>query len=92
MFCTLRRELLADPSTIAIDTAELVEKLRQVEALSDGELARVIELLLLENHVLMQHQSIGFRRGIPYQFSEFPRFLNLNNDPDDKTADVSEDE
>ena len=66
--------------------------------MSDGDLARVIELLLLENHVLMQHQSVGFRRGVPYEFSEFPRFLHFEDEAspasqsDEDQRDSMEDE
>lgn len=70
--------MLADPSTITIDPSVLIAKLQELDTASDGNLSRIIELLLLENHVLIQHQSVGFRRGAKYEFSDFPRFLQLD--------------
>jgi len=65
----------------------LIEKLRDLEKQSNGDLSRVIELLVLENHVLRQHQSVGFRRRVEYQFTEFPRFLRLD-EVDEKFDDT----
>lgn len=66
-----------------------MEKLRHLEGEADGDLARVIEILLLENHVLMQHQSVGFRRRVDYEFSGFPRFLHLEEEHARDTAITS---
>lgn len=64
---------------IEIDTADLTQKLLKFEELAHGDPARIIELLLLENHVLAQNQSGGYIRQRPLDFSEFPRFLALTN-------------
>lgn len=68
---------MADGNQMMIDQTVLVAKLNEIEAECEGDLARIIELLLLENHVLSLDQSTGFRRGIDMNFSEFPRFLEI---------------
>lgn len=73
---------MVETASIEIDPKVLTERLKKLEDMVEGDLARIIELLLLENHVLRQHQSVGFRRGADYEFSEFPRFLEFT-DPDD---------
>ena len=60
-----------------IDLATLINKLNDLHDQANGDLARVIELLLLENHNLSLGQSSGFGRGVEYDFSEIPRFLEL---------------
>ena len=72
---------MAKTACIEIDPTHLVGKLRELETQTDGDLARVIELLLLENYVLRQHQSAGFIRSANYGFSEYPRFLRLDDEP-----------
>jgi len=84
---------MADGKGLTIDPNELIEKLNQVQKEADGDLARMIELLLLENHVLQLGQSSGFRRGTHYGFSKFPRFLQLNaptEDADEQEAKKEE--
>ena len=68
---------MMDRNQRIIHHSELVSKLMGIKAQCDGDVARVIELLLLENHVLSLDQSSGFRRGITMDFSGFPRFLKL---------------
>ena len=67
----------ADQQALVIDTSDLMRALKVIETRADGDLARVIELLLLENHVLSLGQSAGYRRGIDMNFSDFPRFLQI---------------
>lgn len=67
----------SDQQALVIDTCDLMRTLKDTETRADGDLARVIELLLLENHVLSLGQSAGFRRGIDMTFSDFPRFLQI---------------
>lgn len=62
---------------IEVDTSSLLETLHGFQELADNDPARVIELLLLENHVLAQNQSDGFIRRRRLDFSTFPRFLQL---------------
>lgn len=71
------------PKAIVVDEDELVEKLNRLLVEGGGDLARVIEFLLLENHMHTLEQSSGFRRGVQYDFSEFPRFLKLCEEPSD---------
>ena len=68
---------MADRNQRIIHHSELVSKLMRIKAQCGGDVARVIELLLLENHVLSLDQSAGFVRGITMDFSDFPRFLKL---------------
>lgn len=63
---------------LVIDPNQLIGKINEVEEQADGDLARMIELLLLENHVLKLGQSSGLRRGTHFGFSDYPRFLQLN--------------
>lgn len=72
---------MSEDCHIMIDPSNLVAKLQKLETHADGDLSSVIELLLLENHVLTQHQSVGFKRGVNYGFSEYPRFLKLDDEP-----------
>lgn len=71
-----------DPKAVTIDKNELIAKLNEVSARSDGDIARLIELLLLENHMLALGQSNGLRRGVEFEFSSFPRFLKLLEEDD----------
>ena len=66
-----------DPKTISINPDDLVARLREVEKSAHGDIARLIELLLVENHILSLGQSAGFRRRIETNFSDFPRFLQI---------------
>ena len=75
---------MADTASIEIDPAHLVGRLRELETETEGDLARIMELLLLENHVLRQHQSIGFTRKAHYGFSDYPRFLRLDDGAPEK--------
>ena len=67
----------ADRQALVIDTSDLMRTLKEIDTRADGDLARVIELLLLEHHVLSLGQSAGFRRGIDMNFTDFPRFLQI---------------
>ena len=71
---------MADEPQHQVDLSKLVEKLNELQSKADGDLARVLELLLLENHVLETGQSTGFRRGIGWDFSSVPRFLKFDDD------------
>ncbi len=51
-----------DQEALVIDTSDLIRTLKDTETRADGDLARLIELLLLENHALSLGQSAGFRR------------------------------
>lgn len=67
----------ADSKTIPINPDDLLAKLHDIETAAQGDLARMIELLLLENHVLARDQSVGFRREVDPDLSDFPRFLQI---------------
>ena len=67
----------ADQQALGINTSDLMRTLKEIETRAGGDLARVIELLLLENHVLSLGQSAGYRRRIDTNFSDFPRFLQI---------------
>ncbi|WP_299592634.1 hypothetical protein [uncultured Tateyamaria sp.] len=80
-----------DGKTISINPDDLVARLRQVESIAEGDIARVIELLLVENHVLKRRQSTGLSRGVGVRFDTYPRFLRFdtgaNADPEqDKSS------
>jgi len=62
-----------------IDLSTLVAKLNELQKQAEGDLARVIELLLLENHILSLGQSHGFNRGVAWDLSEIPRFLEMSD-------------
>lgn len=68
------------PKNTAIEVSDLLAKLHEVSNQCDGDIARIIELLLLENHMLGLGQSSGLRRGVQCDFSNFPKFLALSND------------
>lgn len=70
---------MAEKDALVINQPDLIAKLEEAKGKSDGDLARVIELLLLENHVLSLDQSTGFRRGIDMDFSDFPRFVRIED-------------
>lgn len=71
-------------NNIEIDTQQLINKMSELEQLANGDVARMIELLLLENHTLKLNQSSGMLRRRKLDLSEFPRFLKL--------TDLSEDD
>lgn len=68
---------MTDNNRCKVDLATLINKLNDLHDQANGDLARVVELLLLENHVLSLGQSSGFGRGVEYDFSEIPRFLEI---------------
>lgn len=39
------------------------------------DIARIVELLLVENHVLKRQQSTGLTRGVGFRYETYPRFL-----------------
>ncbi|MBO6727824.1 MAG: hypothetical protein JJ911_19355 [Rhizobiaceae bacterium] len=63
-----------------IDPNVLVARLKEVEADADGDIARVIELLLVENHALRSQCSRGLNRGQTIQATTYPRFLEILTD------------
>lgn len=75
-------------NNIEVDTSELIETLQKFKTLAEDDTARVIELLLLENHILSQNQSDGFIRRRRLDFTTFPRFIELT-EIDDKQEQSS---
>ena len=78
-----------DTTTISINQNDLVARLSDVDKQAGGDLARMIELLLIENHILRLQQSSGFRRGVPVRYETFPRFLEFSAEPD-ATDDIEQ--
>lgn len=75
-------------NNIEVDTSELIETLQKFKTLAEDDTARVIELLLFENHILSQNQSDGFIRRRRLDFTTFPRFIELT-EIDDKQEQSS---
>lgn len=75
-------------NNIEVDTSDLIETLHKFKTLAEDDTARVIELLLLENHILSQNQSDGFIRRRRLDFTTFPRFIELT-EIDDKQEQSS---
>ena len=65
----------ATSTKVEIDPEELIEKFNHLHAKFEGDLAQIVEHLILENHVLNLDQSNGYRRGWKLEFSGYPRFL-----------------
>lgn len=78
--------MVDETGQIVIDQNDLIAKLNELDSQSDGDLARIIELLLLENHVLALDKSKGFRRGIQFEFSQYPRFLEFKSEIMEKVS------
>jgi hypothetical protein len=68
-----------NPNDVAINPNDLIAKLNDLDGQCTGDLAHMIEILLLENHVLALQQSKGMLRGAKLDFSQFPRFLELRD-------------
>ena len=81
---------MVESTKIEIDPNVLVTKLNKTTEQANGDLARVIELLLLENHVLELDQSCGFRRSAHLGFSEYPRFLKIDEPSNDELSQEGE--
>lgn len=64
-------------ANLEIEISALIGKFDELQNKADNDLARLVELLLLENHVLTLGQSTGFGRGAYVDFENFPRFLAL---------------
>ena len=64
-------------ANLEIEISALIGKFDDLQNKADNDLARLVELLLLENHVLTLGQSQGFGRGANVDFENFPRFLAL---------------
>lgn len=60
-----------------IDRDALLLKLAEVRTEADEDLARMLELLLLENHVLKKQVSSGLLRSISLELKSYPRFIDL---------------
>lgn len=71
--------MVEDNKTISINPDDLVARLREVESSAQGDIARVIELLLVENHVLKQQTSTGLCREVGARYDTYPRFLTLDD-------------
>lgn len=69
--------MAANANSIEIDHAGLMARLEELQMESDGDVARLIELLLLENQILALRQSTGMHRGLVVDLSSYPRFLEL---------------
>ncbi len=84
--------MVEDSKTISINPDDLVARLREVESSAHGDIARVIELLLVENHVLKQQISTGLYRGVGVRVATYPRFLKLADGTNDaeNSSDGSE--
>lgn len=81
-----------DTKTISINPEDLVARLHEVENSAQGDIARIIELLLVENHVLKRQQSTGLTRGVGVRFETYPRFLKLEEHIMDDNPDNAEGE
>jgi len=68
-----------NPNKVSIDPNDLIAKLNDLDGQCAGDLAHMIEILLLENHVLALQQSTGMLRGAKLDFNQFPRFLELQD-------------
>jgi hypothetical protein len=68
-----------NPNEVSIDPNDLIAKLNDLDGQCADDLAHMIEILLLENHVLSLQQSKGMLRGVKLDFSQFPRFLELQD-------------
>ncbi len=68
-----------DDKRMIINQDDLIAKLNELHNECGGDLAMVVERLLLENHVLALDRSSGFRRGVNFEFADFPRFLKVQN-------------
>lgn len=83
--------LKEDRKTISINPEDLVAKLHEVESSAHGDIARVIELLLVENHVLKGQQSSGLLRGVSVRYHDFPRFLKFEDEVEEQAvADIEQ--
>lgn len=69
-----------------IDPDVLFARLKEVEADADGDIARIIELLLVENHALRLQCSRGLNRGQSIQATTYPRFLEIRSDEKQDTV------
>lgn len=74
------------PGPLIIAVSDLLANFKRLEEQCQGDPARLVELLLLENHVLRLGQSSGFRRGMSMNFEEFPRFLKFEPEDRDETS------
>jgi len=72
---------------IEIDHNALLSKMDKVTSDAEGDIARLIELLLLENYLLKECTSAGFHRGVTPDLSTYPRFVTLVDDSDDQKPD-----
>lgn len=81
-----------DTKTISINPEDLVARLHEVENSAQGDIARIIELLLVENHVLKRQQSVGLSRGVGVRLETYPRFLKLQEQAADDNPDNAEGE
>lgn len=60
-----------------IDRDALLIKLGEIQADANNDLARMLEMLLLENQLLKTQVSSGLLRSIPMQLKEYPRFIEF---------------
>lgn len=60
-----------------IDHNKLLAHMDRVKSDADDDVARMLELLLLENYVLKEQTSSGFLRNCQVDVSSYPRFVSL---------------
>lgn len=75
---------ITEPHPFEVDQQAILEKLEQVQALADGDIARMLELLLAENVFLQKNNMISFYRGQSPDLTTLPRFLQLVEQKDSK--------
>ena len=68
---------MSERQSTQISTHLMVQKFKALEEECDGDLARMFERLLLENHILSLQTSSGFLRSAGVDFNSFPRFIEL---------------
>lgn len=68
-----------------IDPELLVARLNELETQTEGDIARIIELLLVENQALRMQCSRGLHRGRGIDASTYPRFLEIGSKDEEET-------
>ena len=62
---------------IEIDHNVLLAHMDRIKSDAGGDVARMLELLLLENYVLREQTSSGFLRNGQFDVTTYPRFVSL---------------
>jgi hypothetical protein len=73
-----------------IDHDVILARFEAIKVDAEGDVARMLELLLLENELLRHQSSAGFLRGSRTNLLTYPRFISLIDDTEERPEEAEQ--